>query len=161
MSAISLLVDSPLMVLMHAMRDVEPETRRQIGRHTKAAAQPIWAESTRGQSQTGLQARLASSAQTSVTARNVFLKAGGTGTIGDTPMSELAYAIEFGAHPDKRYEVRTKTGRTHMRRIGRRFKLPRSRGYVVYPAASEAIPRIASLWVQTAARTIHEAIESV
>ena len=32
-------------------------------------------------------------------------------------------------------------------------------GYVVYPAAAEAIPRIASLWVQTAVRTLHELVE--
>jgi hypothetical protein len=31
---------------------------------------------------------------------------------------------------------------------------------VVYPAAAEDIPRIASLWFQTAARQVHEIFEA-
>lgn len=157
--SISFLLDSPLRTLMHAMREVDGDMRTQIGRHTKAAAQPIWTEATRAQVGTRLQIRLADSARVGVTTRNVFLRAGGTGRIGKTPMSRLALAIEFGAYPDTIVESRSRKGKPYKRRMGGGFRLPRARGYVAYPASSEAIPRLASLWVQTAIRTIHEGIE--
>ena len=55
--------------------------------------------------------------------------------------------------------VRSKTGTPYKRRRGRQFNLPRSRGYVVWTAAGEIIPRMASLWAQIAARTTHETFE--
>lgn len=159
MSSISFLVDSPLSTLIQAMRGLDTEVRTQIGRQTKKNAQPIWAEETRGQVQTRLQARLASSARTGVTTRNVFLRAGATGKIGTTTMSRLALAVEFGAQPSKEIKTTSRRGKPYKRRIGSAFGRPRSRGYVAYPASAEAIPRVASLWVQTAIRTIHETIE--
>lgn len=159
--SISLLIDSPLATLMHAMRGLDRDVRTQIGRHTKAAAQSIWAETTRANVTTRMQTRLADSARAGVTTRNVFLRAGGVGRIGSTPLSTLATAIEFGAHPDTRVASRSRKGTAYTRRMGGGFRLPRSRGYVAYPAASESIPRIASLWVQTAVRTIHETVEKV
>ncbi|WP_152485736.1 hypothetical protein [Leucobacter chironomi] len=135
--------------------------RTEIGKHTKAQAQPIWAEATRSQVTTRLQTRLADSARTGVTTRNVFFRAGGVGKIGKTPLSQLARAIEHGAHPDTKVATRSRNGKEYTRRMGGGFRLPRSRGYVAYPASSEAIPRVASLWVQTAVRTIHEKLEKV
>lgn len=158
---ISLLVDSPLSTLLQAMQGLDGEVRRQIGRQTKAHAQPIWAEETRGQIQTRLQAKLASSARAGVTTRNVFLRAGTTGKIGQVPLSTLAKAIEFGADPKKIIKSTSKRGNPYERRMGSGFSRPRRAGYVAYPAASEAVPRIASLWVQTAIRTINESIEEV
>lgn len=143
------------------MSGLDKDVRSQIGRHTKAAAQPIWGEATRSQVTTRLQTRLADSARAGVTTRNVFLRAGGTGKIGATPLSVIARAIEHGAHPDKMIATKSRTGNPYKRRMGSGFRLPRSRGYVAYPAASEAIPRIASLWVQTAVRTVHETVEKV
>lgn len=159
--SISLLIDSPLPRALQLARSLDKEVRTQIGRHTKAAAQPIWAEETRGQVTTRLQTRLADSARVGVTTRNVFLRAGGTGKIGTTPLTRLARAIEHGAHPDKKITTRSRKGTEYTRRMGGGFKLPRSRGYVAYPASSESIPRIASLWVQTTVRTIHETFEKV
>ena len=147
--------------MMQAMRGLDRETRTQIGRATKSAAQPIWAETTRSQVATRLQSRLAESARVGVTTRNVFLRAGGTGKIGSTPLSRLALAIEFGADPKKKVATRSRKGTPYVRRMGGGFRLPRSRGYVAYPASSEAIPRLASLWVQTTIRTMHEALEKV
>lgn len=157
--SISLLVDSPLNAMLTVMRGLDRETRTQIGRATKTAAQPIWQETTRSQVATRMQTRLADSARVGVTTRNVFLRAGGTGKIGNTPLSRLAYAIEFGAHPDTKVATRSRKGTPYTRRMGGGFRLPRSRGYVVYPASSDAIPRLASLWVQTTIRTMHEQLE--
>ncbi len=146
---------------MQAMSGLDKDVRTQIGRHTKAAAQPIWSEVTRAQVTTRLQTRLAASARAGVTTRNVFFRAGGTGKIGATPLSRLALAIEFGAHPDTKVATRSRKGTPYTRRMGGGFRLPRSRGYVAYPASSEAIPRVAALWVQTAVRTVHESLEKV
>ena len=159
--SISLLVDSPLPHMLQVMRGLDRETRTQIGRATKTAAQPIWAETTHAQVGTRLQARLAGSARVGVTTRNVFLRAGGTGKIGQTPISRLALAIEFGAHPNKKVSTRSRKGTPYVRRIGGGFRLPRSRGYVAYPAASESIPRFAALWVQTTIRTLYDELEKV
>jgi len=57
--------------------------------------------------------------------------------------------------------VTTRKGTTYKRRLGTRYRLPRRGGYVAYPAAGDSIPRFASLWVQTAIRTIHETVERV
>lgn len=157
--SISFLVDSPLSTLIQAMRGLDTEVRTQIGRHTKTHAQPIWAEEMRGQVQTRLQAKLAASARTGVTTRNVFLRAGAVGKVGNTPLSSVATAIEFGAHPATMIQTRSRRGNPYKRRMGSTFRLPRRRGYVAYPASAEAIPRVASLWVQTAIRTIHETVE--
>lgn len=159
--SISLLIDSPLSRALTVMRGMDREVRTQIGRHTKAAAQPIWAETTRAQVTTRLQTRLAGSARTSVTTRNVTLTAGGVGKIGSTPLSQLALAIEFGADPNKTIEQRSSKGKIYKRKRGNVYRLPRARGYVAYPAASESIPRIASLWVQTTIRTMHEELEKI
>lgn len=158
---ISLLIDSPLRTLAHAMREWEPETKRQIGKATKSAALPIWRESTRAQAFTRMQARLAESATVSVTAQNVFLRVGSKGTLSSgTPLKVLAKAIEFGADPETVIHVTSPKGKSYKRKLGRRFRLPRSRGYVAHPAAADgAIRRIASLWVQTAIRTLHEQVE--
>lgn len=160
---ISLLVDSPLRTLAHAMRGLDSEVRAQIGKHTKPVAEPVWKEVTRAQVHDRLQARvLADTARVGVTTQNVMLRSGGVGKLSSgTPASVLARATEFGADPNKMINSRTKAGKAYTRRRGRQFNLPSSRGYVVYPAAREIIPRIASLWFSTAVRTIHETIEGV
>lgn len=159
---ISLLIDSPLRTLAAAMREVEPETKRQIGAATKKAAQPIWLESMRGNAETRMEVRLADSAQVGVTAQNVFLRAGGVGVLSSgTPISVVAKPIEFGANPGRIIESRTRNGTPYQRRMGTVYRLPRRGGYVAYPASSESIPRFASLWVQTARRTIFEKLEEV
>ena len=76
----------------------------------------------------------------------------------------LAWAwafIEFGNNPHVREQAVSKRGKVFTRRRGNRFGPPAKTGHVAYPAARDAIPRIASLWVQTAVRTIHEQIEKV
>ena len=160
--SISLLVDSPLRTLAHAMRGLDTEVKKQIGAATKKAALPIWQETTRGQVTTRLQSRLADSARVGVTTQNVFLRAGTTGVSRiKTRRGVLAKAIEFGASPDSTVQTRSRRGTPYKRRMGRGFGLPRRRGYVAHPAAAESISRFASLWVQTARRTIHETVEKV
>jgi hypothetical protein len=158
---ISLLIDSPLRTLAQVLRGVDGEIRKQIGVHTKAKALPIWEDTVKANVVDRMQTRvLGDSARVGVTATNVFLRSGGVGTLSSgTPVSVIAKAVEFGADPNAKVASRTKGGKSYTRRRGGQFKRPRAQGYVVHPAARESIPRIASLWVQTAVRTIHEAFE--
>lgn len=161
--SISLLVDSPLADLAFLMGGVPTDVKRQIGRATKAAAEPIWT-SELAQSPGAItllrQKVLVGSAQVSATAQNVTLISGGKGKLNSgTPVSVLAFAAEFGIGASKVITQKSSKGKPYKRRAGNAFGLPRSGGYVVYKAGSEAIPRFASLWIQTAWRCIYEAEE--
>jgi hypothetical protein len=160
---ISLLVDSPLRTLAMACRGLEPAVRKQINTHTKREALPLWHDALRANAETRMEfSVLVRTAKVGVTAQNVFLRSAGVGTTSNgTPVSVLQYAAEYGANPDKRVAATSKKGTRYTRRRGSAFKRPRRGGYVVGPAAIEAIPRIGDLWVQTAVRTIHEEIEKV
>ena len=158
---ISLLIDSPLRSMLLAMRTVPAELRKQHAQQTKRAAQPIWTEETRDGAQTRLQQRvLVNTAKVGVTQRNVFLRSGGTGTLrSGTPVSVLASAAEFGMGPGKEITTHSRKGTTYTRRAGTAFPAPRRGGYVVYPAAARSIVRFASLWIQTAVRTLLDAFD--
>lgn len=159
--SISLLIDSPLQDLVNSLRAVSPEIRKQINAATKAEANPIWFDETKGRAVTRLQQKLlVSTARTSVTSRNVLLKSGGLrfpGKSGD----RVSRAAEFAGGESKVIQSTSSKGKTYSRRLGGVFGPRYRNGAVVYPAARESIPRFASLWVSTSRRTIHEAIEQV
>nr|WP_315266025.1 hypothetical protein [Microbacterium lemovicicum] len=159
--SISLLIDSPLRDLANSLRVVGPDIRTQINSATKSAAEPIWTQETQGRAVTKLQNNLlANSARVGVTSRNVLLRSGGLrfkGKSGDS----MTGATEFGGGANKLITTKSRGGKVYKRRLGSVFGPRYRNGAVVYPAASDSIPRFASLWVQTARRTIHEAIEKV
>lgn len=158
---ISLLIDSPLATLIEAMRGLDAAVKRQIGAQTKRVALPVWQEEMRFRGDTRQRTRLAQSGTVGVTAQNLTLRAG-IGPLSRTvSLTEVAKAIEFGNNPYVREQAVSKRGKVFTRRRGNRFGPPAKTGHVAYPAARDAIPRIASLWVQTAVRTIHEQIEKV
>lgn len=158
---ISVLVSKELQTLLGAIRELPKDVNTQIRKQTKTAATPIWQESVRGHVVDRLQTRVfADSAQVAVSDRNVTLRAGGVGSLSSgTPRAIIAAAVEFGADPNGAVETTSRDGKRYTRRRGRQFNLPRKRGYVVYPAARDSIPRLASLWIQTTIRTVHEAFE--
>lgn len=156
---ISVLVSKELLTLTQALRQAEPEIRKQINKHTRIMARPVWKEAVLGHTTTRMQTRvLGNTANVGVTAQNVMLRSAKTGRVRGVPASTLAHAVEFGANRDEYRPVRGRSG-TYKRRTKRQFRLPRPRGYVVYPAAKTVIPRIASLWIQTTIRTLHEVLE--
>jgi hypothetical protein len=158
---ISLNIDSPLRTMLLAVRTVPAEVRRQIAASTKREAQPIWFDEVRDGAGTRLQQRvLVDSARVGVTQRNVFLRSGGTGSLrSGTPVSRLASAAEWGMGPDKPITATSSRGKRYTRRAGNAFPPPRRTGYVFRPAAARSIPRFASLWIQTAVRTILDAFD--
>lgn len=165
---ISLLIDSPLRTVNLAFRGLEAEVRKQITAHTKRDAQPVWEEETRGHALTRMQSRvLAGTARVGVAGLSVTMSAGGGGRLSSgTPTGLLVAATEFGVSASRLLSVpaHTRKGhavKAHTRGVGSRFTLRRRGGYVVYPAARSAIPRLASLIVQTTIRTVHEVVEKV
>lgn len=158
---ISLLISKDLATLVQAVRGMDREVAAQIRKHTRVVVEPVWQEAVRGHVVDRMQTRvLADTARAAVSDSNITLKSGGIGQMADgTPKSRLAFGVEFGADRKSVRTLVSKKGDLYNRRTKAQFKLPRSAGYVVYPAARSVIPRVASLWVQTAVRTIHEVFE--
>jgi hypothetical protein len=158
---ISVLASEDLQILSQALRGLDRELAAQIRAQTRKMAEPEWQEAVRGNVTNRLQTRvLSDSARAAVSDQNVMLRSGGIGKMSDgTPKASLALGAEFGANPDAQSTVVNRYGTRYQRHTHKQFRPPRSRGYVVWPAARNIIPRIASLWVQTAVRTIHEQFE--
>lgn len=158
---ISLLVDgSPLAVLATVMRGLPSDVKREIGKHTKAPAADIWRDELNQHVETKLQGAVASSGTVSVKATNVTLRAGAAGSLSSgTPVSDILTATEFGMRQDAPVETRSRKGTLYKRKAGTTFGPRRRQGNTVFPAARAVVARVASLWVQTAWRTVAERIE--
>ena len=159
-SGISLLIDSPLRDLAIVMRTLPTSVKREVGKATKVAARPIWSDVIKEFGRTRLQqAALVKTAQVGVNARaGVLLKAGGKGRLkSGTPIAQVTKIAAYGSNPNREVKQRSRSGKVYTRKIGHGFP----RGAVVHEAAGAALPRIASLYVQTTVRTVHEALEKV
>ncbi|MGN7968029.1 hypothetical protein [Microbacterium sp. 22296] len=154
-------MDSPLRDLAFALGEVPAETRKHISSETRKNALPIWNQELRERAATRIQQRaLVESGRVGVTARNVFLRSGAVGKLSSgTPVSEVARAAEWGLGAGKKIQSRSKKGKPYTRTMGPVFPANRRGGHVVHPAASDSIPRFASLWIQTARRALFEAEE--
>jgi hypothetical protein len=163
---ISVYSSRELQGLIARLKTTDRETRKQIRQATKTDALPIWSESVLAHVETRLEARvLGATARVKASDQNVTLTAATVGrklSGGLDPKIDW-HVVEFGADRDSvtGYEATSPRGtRFPVKRHTRRQLRPRNpKGYVVYPAAAEAIPRIASLWVQTVVRTLHEIVE--
>lgn len=163
---ISVYSSRELQGLIARLKTADRETRKAIRQATRTAALPIWQESLRGHATTRLEVRvLVNTGRVRLSDQNVTLT---SATIGRRLSGGLDpkvdyHEVEFGAvdrEKYRRYEA-SRNGRYYWvkRRTLRQFKERQTTGHVVYPAAAAAIPRLASLWVQTAVRTMHEVIE--
>lgn len=157
--SISLLVDSPLRDLYLAMREVPTETKRQISRVTKQHGEPIWYEELKSRATTRIQFRaLVDTRQTAFTARNITLRSGAGTRFHGGDTDKVVAGAEWGANAAKKIR-QTRRGTTYERTLGPVFLPPRRGGYVFHPSAQASVPRFASLWYQTAARTLYDAAE--
>jgi len=148
-----------------ALKTLDRETRKQIRTHTKAMVDTEWNKALAEQADTRLEhAVLVATGRVRVSDQNVQLT---SATVGRTLRGGLnpktsAAAVEFGADPAvTTYEATSSRGKryTVRRNTRNQLKARRKTGYVVYPAAAQIIPRIASLWIQTTARTIFDMLE--
>lgn len=149
-----------------AIRSANTGLQAEIRKYTKAELAPAWAEQMHENASTRLEAyALADTARVSVSNQTVRLSAGtvNAGLSGGLDVKKNYAPIEFGAD-QKSVSTFTSTsanGRKFKvtRHNHRQFAAPRRNGYLFYPTVASLVPRFASLWVQTAMRTIGDAID--
>lgn len=148
-------------------RALPKDLKNNIRKYQRSESTPIWREEMNKRSGlSNLTQAVFKSGNTVKAGAVITLRAGGSNrklSGGATP-SLLARPAEFGSkRRDKytRYSRQSPKGNRHTvtRRAGRQIPERRQRGYVVMPAAGEAIGRLTQLHVQTVVRTIHEAVD--
>ena len=148
-----------LSAAVRVMATMPRETAKATRKYSKAVIQPEWrkglAEHAPGERM--FHTRLVTPSAAYVSDRGVKLRAGRQGG--------FPRETEFGAQREawETYTRKSRKGGTHnvTRRTQRQFPAVRRKGYVFGPTARNMIPRIASLWVQTIYRTVHEVIEKI
>lgn len=159
--------DSTIDAVVYGLKLVPRDVRNQVNRSTRAELKPIWQQELAG--------KLSARGETFTTKMiGTGLVAGGNPPIMSAATSRRAlsggvipdvqgYLAEFGGRSSAftDYQRRSKNGGTHHVRRRTATGLPQTiaRGRVVYPAAAETAPRMASLWVQIFVRTVYEALE--
>lgn len=154
-----------LMATILALRSIDKTLSKMVRQQTKRIAQPEWMRALERRASTALERRvLSATAVVTVSNQNVRVQSASKGrplSGGLSPKAHYA-AIEFGATPSPTtYTRRSSKGKTHRvtRKTSTGLRPRNAKGYVFYPAAREMVPRIASLWVQTAVKTIANALE--
>lgn len=165
MVRLNVLKSPELLATIYALRVVDKTIAAQVRKYTKAVAAPEWSKALTRRASTALEARVISStAVVAVSNQNVRVQSAGKGrplSGGLNPKTDYA-GVEFGSNAHgKTYPRKSRNGGTHSvtRVMGTQFKAHNGKGYVFYPAAREMVPRIAALWVQTAVKTIANALE--
>ena len=163
---ISVYQSRELLALVTGLRNFTREAQTEIRRHTKTMAQPEWQKAVTENASTRLEHRvLAATARVQVSSQNVSLQSARVGRKLSGGLDPKLYwgVVEFGSHRERRNTVTQRSRRgnryTYTRRTQMQFREFNKTGNAVYPAAADIIPRIASLWVQTAVRTLAEIIE--
>jgi len=168
---VSALASREIRAIVLALRQAEPEIRKEINKRSKLEITDMWKKAVAeeasfagGKTQRARFKVLVKSAKAIVGNRGVTLTSATIGRPlkgGLNPKTDWR-ALEFG-HVDL---VRTVTFTS---KYGKRYEQTRNvtaqlddkkaKGYVIFPAARQTIPRILSLWVQTTVRTMHEIVE--
>ncbi|WIA98029.1 hypothetical protein [Curtobacterium sp. MCBA15_004] len=163
---ISVLVSDELQTLLSALRTVPKDVQGQIRKFTKTDAQPIWQDEIRSRVSTTVDERVfGKTARVRVSNQNVNLEAAriGKSLSGGAKPSEIAPGREFGRNSDQAvtYQTRSRLGKSYRvtRHTKRQLPTRNTNGRVVFPSTRKSIPRFASLWIQTAARTLYDAFD--
>lgn len=147
MAFVSVRQSAQLKATVLALQAAPREIRGDVRKQTRAVAAPEWKAAMERNATTVQQTRmLVATARITTTDMTVRVRSAGSRrkalSGGATPV-QYGRAWEFGAR------------RPH----GRQLPRARPSGYVFYPALAEMAPRIISLWVQTAMRVVHNALE--
>jgi hypothetical protein len=165
------------LVVLALRQYVDRDLAAGIRKAARSTVEPLWREAVDDSARKasaylprGLAQRVfARTARAAVADRNVTLRAAGTGKplSGGFDYREREWgALEFGTKARQRtttYPSTSRRGRhyiVHDRHTRRQLPVRRAKGWVFYPAAEHAIPRIAALYAQTAIRGLHEALEA-
>ncbi|GAB6856473.1 hypothetical protein [Microbacterium xylanilyticum] len=154
-----------LLAVIYAVRSLDKTIQKMVRQETKRIAAPEWSEALRRRADSALEQKvIVGTAVVSVSNQNVRVQSANKGrplSGGLSPKTDFP-AVEYGADDDTQtYKRRSRKGGTHnvTRHTAAQLKRRNARGYVFGPAASEMIPRLARLWVQTTVRTIAEALK--
>ncbi len=137
-------------------REVAKTTRS----YSKAIIAPEWRKglAERAPAEKMFHTRLVTPSTVYVTDRGARLVA------GSDRADNFTRETEFGGKRNEfnEYMRRSRRGGTHdvRRRTKAQFYNFKPKGYVVYPTASDMIPRVAALWVQIVLRTGHDMLEA-
>lgn len=140
-------LSAAIQVMTTMPREAAKETRK----YSKTVIVPEWKKALQNAAPPAriFQDRLVRPSTVYVTDRGVRLVSGKGPFVKQT---------EFGAYREK-FNTYRREGHPVRRRTQRQFWNYTKKGRVVYPSASEMIPRVAALWVQTIYRTVAEVIE--
>jgi hypothetical protein len=149
-----------------AMKAMNRDLAKDIRRSTVQVMNPVWrsvveqrARTAQDQRVLGKGARIASgNPPVAVAASSKRALSGGLVPVESWP------AFEFGSNRSRKTSYTRKNrrrGGTHRVTRNTTAQLPARtpRGRVIFPAFAEIGPRLASLWVQTVVRRVHEAAE--
>lgn len=155
-----------LRAVAFGMKYIDRDTKNAVNRATRAELKPIWrAELDASMAGTNtFTSRLLKGDRVSPGNPPTLYAATSKRGIGKSKRlnpAEHYYLAEFGARDSlyRRYTRKSDNGGSHQvkRRTNTGLPLQASKGRVVYPAAKQAIPRLASLWVQTFVKSVSDA----
>lgn len=156
---------SPLLrATIYALKSIDRTLQKQVRQYTKAIAEPEWKQALASRAKTRLESRvIVDTAVVSVSNQNVRVQSAGKGkTLRGGLNPKVDYpAVEFGAVRKRAtYTRRSVRGRSHqVTRTVNTGLPPRRKEGPFWRSARNMVPRIASLWVQTAVKTIGNALE--
>jgi hypothetical protein len=163
---ISVFGSEEIQAVLLTMRALPRDLAKELRKQTRTVVFPEWKKAVAENASSMFESRvLVQTARATVTDRNVTLTSATVGRplSGGLNPKTMYHAAEFGADQGQEttYGARSRRGKQFQvtRHTTRQLRPRKRSGYVVYPAAAEIIPRIASLWVQTIARGLHEAFE--
>ena len=154
-----------------AFRALPRDLKNEIRKAQRAEIGPIWKDEMStavagAAARASMQQRVFGAGARVKAGLPAYLVAGGSNRRlrGGGIVSDLARPYEFGTNRrDKatRYLRRSPRGGTHTvtRRTSRQLPLVRRQGYVVYPAVSQAVPRLIGVWVRGLTERIYQAVE--
>lgn len=160
-----------LRAVQRAFRSLPKELKTEIRNTQRAELGPIWKQEmasavASADARQGMQAKVFGAGVRVKAGLPAYLIAGGSNRklSGGGTASDLARPFEFGTKRREnatRYYRKSKRGGRHtvVRRTSRQLPLVRRVGYVVYPAASQAIPKVIGATVTRITNRVYLAAE--
>lgn len=158
--------DSPeLQAAVLGFKVLPREIQKRIRQNTVRTMGGVWKDEVNARARTKMDRRmLAVGARIAGGNPPVAVAANSRRRVGDELMPVMDWpGWEFGANRDKRttYSRRSPKGKVHKvtRRTRRQLPARDPDGRVVFAAVREVAPRLASMYVQTVVKTVHQAAE--
>lgn len=160
-------LESPqLEAVVLSMRIAGDELRKRLYKNTRDVISPEWRRDVTQSADTRLGVRvLGDTARVNVSYFGITLISARSRKAlkpGGLIPSRYFGAVEFGVNRNKVIKVNGRRGNTryeYKRRMGMAFPAYNADGHVVLPTAKRYIKRYAAMWIQTAAKTLHDAAE--